>query len=310
MHIEQVDEKTYKSVISPNLSHQFNSAQFNALNSGKCDKVHYLLFFEEKYRMGIILGQKGRAFLSPFSAPFGGFEAVRQDIPVYLLENAVKLTKEYVRENGGNELKIGLPPLFYNQSVVSKTINCLFRHDFNLEVVDLNHTVNLSTWKQTAIKRRNDFSEMKFRLCADVEEKIAAYEVIKENRKFKGYPLRMTLEQVMETITIIQADFFLVSNPKGQNIAAALVFHVAKGIVQVIYWGNLPGFDDSRPMNFLALSLFEYYKEQGLQMIDIGPSSENSEPNYGLCDFKERIGCEVHPKFSFLWINSDDTEKI
>jgi len=36
-----------------------------------------------------------------------------------------------------------------------------------------------------------------------------------------------------------------------------------------------------------------------MRYIDIGPSTENSIPNYGLCEFKESIGCDISPKYTF-----------
>lgn len=301
MVVEKVDAKTYSSVIAANLSHIFNSAEFCELNACKCDEIHYLLFREEKYRLGIVLGQRGSNFFSPFSAPFGGFEAVRKDVQMQFLENAVELLKAYVEERNGSKMKITLPPLFYAQSVISKTINVLYRKEFSVDVIDVNHTIDLRSWNIKAIKRQAGFEGMKFHLCEDSDEKSLVYDIISQNRAHRGYPLRMTKEQVMQTTSLVDADFFLVRIPCGQNVASALVYRVSKDIVQVIYWGNLSGFDEFRPMNFLALNLFEFYAKSGLKTVDIGPSSENSFPNYGLCDFKERIGCEVHPKFSFVW---------
>lgn len=301
MVIERVDERTYKSVIDPNLSHVFNSAAFNTLNAKKCDSVHYLLFREGKYRLGIILGQRGDTFLSPFSAPFGGFEAVRTDVQIQYIENAIELLKSYVTENNGAHIQLTLPPLFYDQSVIAKTINSLYRLGFSLNTVDVNHAIELASWKSKMIKRQSNFEGMSFQRCSNVGEKNMAYEIIRENRKHRGYPLRMTKDQVMETVKLLDADFFMASTPDGLHVASALVYHLSKNIVQVIYWGNLPDFDHFRPMNFLALNLISYYKNLNVSMIDIGPSSENSIPNYGLCDFKERIGCCVHPKFSFIW---------
>ena len=52
-------------------------------------------------------------------------------------------------------------------------------------------------------------------------------------------------------------------------------------------------------MNYLAFSLFSYYFDKGLRILDIGPSTENGTPNYGLCEFKENIGCSVTLKYSF-----------
>lgn len=125
-----------------------------------------------------------------------------------------------------------------------------------------------------------------------------AYDVIAQNRSERGFPLRMTWEQVLETIQLVKADFFLVKKEQT-SIAAAVVFHVADGIVQVIYWGDLPQYAECKTMNFLSYRLFEHYKNQGVKMIDIGPSTEDSIPNYGLCEFKESIGCEVRIKTEF-----------
>lgn len=301
MDIDRVDERTYNSWVAANVSHVFNTAAFNQLNVAKCDEIHFLLFGDGKYRGGIVLGQKEKAFLSPFSAPFGGFESVRSDLQIHVLDGAVESLKSYVVDNGGDEIRLTLPPHFYDGSMSAKTINSLFRGGFSIDKVDVNHSVELSSWKPQSIRRQSGFVDLDFRKCGVGEEEIRAYEIIRANRTHRGYPLRMSLDQVLQTIRLVDADFFLVAMPDGAEVASAMVYHLAKDIVQVIYWGNLPGYDHFRPMQFLALRLFEYYREHGCRIVDIGPSSENSIPNYGLCDFKERIGCQAHPKFSFVW---------
>jgi lipid II:glycine glycyltransferase (peptidoglycan interpeptide bridge formation enzyme) len=93
-------------------------------------------------------------------------------------------------------------------------------------------------------------------------------------------------------------DFFTV-NKEQTTIGAAVVFHVAPRIVQVVYWGDLPAYSEYKTMNFLSYSLFNYYQNQGIKIIDIGPSTENSIPNHGLCEFKESIGCDIAIKTVF-----------
>lgn len=132
----------------------------------------------------------------------------------------------------------------------------------------------------------------------DTEGRRRAYDVIRRNREEHGYPLRMSLSDVEATIGIIPADFFLLRH-EGEDVAAAQVFHVAEGIAQVIYWGDLRAYSSLRPMNYLAFRIFEHYSREGLRILDIGPSTEDGEPNYGLCDFKTGIGCDVIPKFVF-----------
>lgn len=51
-----------------------------------------------------------------------------------------------------------------------------------------------------------------------------AYEVIRRNREERGFPLRMTLEQVWQTVSnVVQADFFVLEH-EGEDVAAAQVF--------------------------------------------------------------------------------------
>jgi hypothetical protein len=33
--------------------------------------------------------------------------------------------------------------------------------------------------------------------------------------------------------------------------------------------------------------------------VHIGIATENSVPNYGLCEFKESIGCKMAPKYTY-----------
>ena len=53
-------------------------------------------------------------------------------------------------------------------------------------------------------------------------------------------------------------------------------------------------------MNFLSYKVFEFYSQLGKKNVDLGISTVNSVPNYGLCEFKEGIGCRIDPKFTFV----------
>ena len=113
----------------------------------------------------------------------------------------------------------------------------------------------------------------------------------------------MSWEQVQETIRITEHDIFLL-NKKGKDVAAAIVFCVNKDVYQVINWGDIDGYSEERPMNLLAENVYEFYQQKGIQVLDIGSSTENGVPNYGLCDFKESIGVSVLIKVYFKKIFS------
>ena len=62
---------------------------------------------------------------------------------------------------------------------------------------------------------------------------------------------------------------------------------------------NKPDSEEFRPVNFLAYNLLKFYKNDKYEILDIGTSTVNSAANFGLCDFKESIGCTCSPKLNF-----------
>ncbi len=313
MEIVAVDQKEYSRIVI-NPYHIFGSAGFNHVNKAKCDSVHYLLFKDSKYRLGIIGGIRNNAFLSPFSAPFGGFSFLQEDVRISYIDEAIILLTAWAKAQALSALKITLPPTIYQESFLAKQINSLYRNGFSIDKTDLNYAYHLasftqeypaSIWynarKNLKIALVNNFS---FKKAALDIEKETAYNIIRQNREARGFPLRLTWQQVQTTAAVIPADFFLVENEAAIEVAAAIVFHVAAGIVQVIYWGDLPEYANLKTMNFLSFKVFEHYHQLNIKIIDIGPSTEDSIPNYGLCEFKESIGCSISCKFSFSKILS------
>jgi hypothetical protein len=307
MEVLEVNAETYAQAF-PKPSHFFNAGGFSALNSYKCDGVFYLVFKDSKIRLGITFGVRNNILCSPFSAPFGGFEPASEDIRLSQIDAALKALEDWARSKKFDGIRIVPPSFFYNPNFLNKMDNCLFRSGYQKANIELNYQFptdklddnyqNLIWYNAKKNLNRSLKSGFSFEKLASEDSKLA-YDVIAQNRKERGFPLRMTWEQVSETTAIIPADFFLVKKEE-EKVAAALVFHVADQIVQIIYWGDLPQFSEYKTMNFLSYNVFKYYKEQGIKMIDIGPSTENSIPNYGLCEFKESIGCDINIKTEYF----------
>ena len=287
--------------------HVFASTGFNLLNSDKCDKLYLLGFKDTKFRLGIILGARGTILYNPFSAPFGGFVSVSDDIKIAQIDNAIQSLEVWIKENKYTKVNIVLPPSFYNEKFINKQINSFYRADYDLANIDLNYQLDVNIINDGYMENiwRNARKNLKKSLVQNLEfnkvdeelyEKV--YDIISENRKERGFPLRMSWEQVSDTIKIIKSDFFRVTKSKVV-IASAIVFHVARDIVQVIYWGDLPEYSENKTMNFLSYELFKFYKKTGIRFVDIGPSTENSIPNHGLCEYKESIGCDISSKMTF-----------
>lgn len=307
MEILELTSEEY-SKIFPQTYHVYNSASFSQLNKYKVEKVHYLIFKDNKVRLGIVLGESKNNLLTPFSAPFGGFQYLYEDVKISQIEASIDLLDAWAVKKNIASLKVVLPPSVYHKSFITKQFNCLLRADYKLLFSDINHYFDLNIFDEEYLSgiwhnaRKNYKRSLLYNLEFIKVQKNdfkTAYEIIAKNRLQRGFPLRMALHQVEQTAEVISMDAFMVVC-NDSPIAAAIVSHVTKRIVQVVYWGDLPEYSDYKTMNFLSYNIFKFYHDKGFDIVDIGPSTEDGIPNYGLCEFKESIGCMLSNKFSLL----------
>lgn len=308
MICKKTDRQTYKSVINQPFT-VFHSNEFNELNNKKCDDLLYLLFEDSKYRAGIIFGIEGRNLKSPFSAPYGGINFLKDARPK-MIYRIIDSLKSQVGELGFNSIEITLPPMIYSQDHLSKELHAFIYNGFEIDVIDINNHIDLTniddplTLYNRNARRNYDSSasqQMDFKLAKTYAEKKKGYEVIKKNRSEKGYPLKMSFNEVMSTLEIVPGDIFLCEF-NGEVIAAALIYSVNKFVNQVIYWGHLENYERVYPMHYFIKSIIDYFSQQkaNIKFLDVGPSSEEGNINNGLFYFKRSIGCKSSLKYSVI----------
>lgn len=282
----------------------FDAPGFHEVNSYKVDNIVGMLFGRGKVRAGILAGVKDCSIKMPYSSPFAMIELYKtcgiEDFDEY-----VKDIDAYALEKGIEDINITLPPMFYDETNISKFLSALMRNGYTLKGVELNYQyllVNEETYKNNLLSnaRKNLNTALcnnyTLKHCDDLESKVNAYEIIRINRQSKNYHLSMSWDDIERTINLVEHDFFILYL-NNIPIAASMIFRVTKDIYQVIYWGDVPGYNECRPMNYLAYVMYLFYLKKGARFLDIGPSMLDGQPNYGLCNFKESIGCSVSSKF-------------
>lgn len=302
MTLQEVSPKEYAELF-PHPQHIFNSVPFGVLNSHKVSDIKWLCFFDGKPRLGLTVGKDSSGeWRAPFSAPFSGFDFNK----VQSAETVVKAVE--LLKTGFRGLRLTLPPAFYSPDMNSRTFCALagcgakMTADWNYHIpLDGDYLQSIGTDSRKKLKRarRSDFKVM------DVSaDPMRGYSVIAANRRQKGYTLRMSADDVLATTggvdPVVKADFFVLTDGV-RDAAAAMVYHVTHEIAQVVYWGddeNVDGCD--YPVNLLAAELVSIYKEKGFGILDIGPSSSVGIPSYGLCNFKDSVGCTVTVKPTFI----------
>ncbi len=295
----------YEAFPKPRLP--YASRAFIDANAAKAEAVRHFISYDEKGapRLGIILGYRDGRWLAPFSAPFAEIAYNKPQS----LERIYDFISELTDTLGGDELRITLPPAFYDPQMLSALHGVLANYaskviwDYNYHLLTANADAYARSLAPAARNHYYQASRKPFRFekTDDIDR---AYAIIEANRRLRGYPLAMSLDQVRNTVKPgaggIDADFFVMSLD-GADVAAAMVYRIDSRIAQVIYWGDDTAHSDARPMNILPEHLLRHYHQSGVEILDIGPSSSHGVPSPGLCRYKESIGCLLTLKPTFVF---------
>ena len=285
----------------------YNGGDFCEYNKNKVDEIDYLLFADEKKERFVVpFGRIDDKLYAPFSAPYCLPGEIGANTSVQHYNEAIEQLLIYARKTGIASVSMTFPPFFYANREISYWINACINFGGMVRKWDLNYAIDFRKVKEAGYQkylknngRRN--LRLSYEKGCSVKECAAEYEirecydVIRMNRVSKGYPLRMTFDQVEWTRKMSKGKWFCVTCG-DEKIASAVVFPATEKIAQVIYWGNIPGSEDKKPVNALAEFLVDYYTKLGFEYLDIGPSTDQGIPNYGLIDFKESIGCQTDSK--------------
>ncbi len=308
-HVESVSVEEYITIADPHIKSVYNKGIFNRLNEDNADKVFYLIVYKKNSpRFATVFGLVGDELKCPFSAPFGYIETLKHPDKLQDYYRAYDLIETFLLGvTKAKSIKIYMAPHFYDMDSISTWMNVFFQHGYCVECSDVNYAfLNIEELVADYEKRMHKNakknlnialkSDLEFIHCSDTEGLEKAYDVIKANRANRQFPLRMSIERLKHTVSIVDNDVFLVEKEEIA-IAAAVVYHVTDEIVQVIYWGDAPGYSEYKPINYISYNLLRYYREKGFRHIDVGISTDYGEPNFGLCDFKESIGCTRTNKY-------------
>ncbi len=276
----------------PKPSTAFGSAAFNMLNSGNAERVECIVGCDASGSpvMGLIAGRRDGLWRTPFSAPMSAI-SWRNDPSIATVESFLRKVTEYLAPT---PLRIVFPPSFVAPSMLSQIAGTAMNMASHI-TADFNFHYDLSLFpdfeKHLRHNARKNYRRAMRAGFTFAQVDIArAYAVIRANRTSKGYYLAMTLAQVEATAAAIDIDSFVMSHD-GVDVAAAIVYRIAPGIAHVVYWGDAPGFEQTRPMNMLPYHLFGHYHSLGFEIVNIGTSSTDGVPNHGLCSFKSSLGC-------------------
>lgn len=310
-YVKRVDANEFK-VLVPDRRVFFNEPDFAELNKDKVEEVYYLIFMRENSaRFGLIAGRAENEMRTPFSAPYSYPVAIINESKQEAIDVALEAFEDYCAEESIGAISFIFPPLFYDEDILSGWISALYRKNYTIRNIDLNYSLDLkklnvgeeSYSSMLPQKGRKGFrkarkSGLEIIKCQLEEEYREAYRIVKMGHEAKGFPVHMSYEQLADTLKLVEHDAFIVRKD-GVGIVAEFLYRINHNIIQGIYTGTHPDYKDCNGMNLLTYYTIKYYGDQGYEILDKATTGKDSEPNYGLCNFKESVGCERSLKYSF-----------
>lgn len=305
MILNEIAIADYQKLLPKNVC-AFESAEFLKLNAHKVDALKlFVLKDASKNRFVLAMGLKNGVLKLPFSATFGMLNELSGKTSIAFFHQAITALLEWAKTNAIKEIVIQTPPTIYYPLAIAKLQNALFCAGFAVKHWDINYELPLNknitydTFLKSKARNHLKTAHRGALRALNNAHRGEVYEIIAQNRKERGFPLRLTEEEVLQTAQIVASDFFAVQNKNGTAIAAAWVQHLTPKVANVVYWGHLEQYKALSPINFLAEYLYNFYAARDFDFLSIGTATENSLPNVGLCDFKENIGCSASSKITF-----------
>ena len=310
-HIRRVSPDEYRSIV-PDRGIFFNEPAFTELNRGKVDEVFYLILMrEDSARFGMIAGRMGTELRMPFSAPYAYPVSVLDDSKQEAIDAALEVFETYCGDCGIKSVRFILPPLFYDEDLLSGWISAFYRGGYRVENLDLNfaldlHRLNVDeetygrmiTQKGRKALRKARKAGLEVVRCETEEDYREAYHIVEIGHAAKGFPVHLSFEQLMDTLKLVEHDAFIVRKD-GVGIVGEFLYRINRRIVQGIYTGTHPDYMDCNGMNILTYHTIRYYGDLGYEILDKATAGKDSIPNYGLCNFKESVGCKRSLKYTF-----------
>lgn len=267
-----------------------------------CESVYFELAKKNKVVASIYFIPLGDEFpgiwRSPSRGTFAGMSfssLLKLDDLYYFYESL----ESRLKFKGAQTLQISLPPQAIDPQA-STLQTYLFRsRGYSVNRCDLNQSLPVDS---IAFAEKIKYGNLKrLRKCKQnlilsskltTDNLAEVYKVLETNRSQKGRVLSMSLVELEAMVKQFPQKVMLFGSVyKERLVAAAFCIRISEDVLYVFYWGDLAEFNKFSPIVSLAEAIYEYCQMIGIKILDLGTSTIDGVPNFGLFEFKRSLGC-------------------
>jgi hypothetical protein len=292
------------------ISYDFEPFLFNIpehLSLQNCNDC-YVFWGEKKNKIHLLFNLfiKDECGLSPYQMAFGGIEGSKNLHYKDILE-FIEFFLSFCKQTPLHNLKITFYPFSYHAQINYITSQILLLQGFEISKSELTHFINISSTNFEEILHLSEKRKLKKCIQAGFTfEKLEKFDIdnvygfIKDCRIRRNHPISMSLETFRKTVVQFKDKYFVfVVKHNEQIIALTVAIVINQDILYNFYPADHAGYLVYSPIVMLMQGLYKFCQENQFRLLDLGISTENSNPNLGLIRFKENLGSQSCLKLSF-----------
>ena len=234
---------------------------------------------------------------SPARGTFAGL-SFAQDLKFRELFSFIEGVESSLRSRGAKYLEVLPPPQAHCAAAFAQQVYLLRSLGFETTQCDLNQSLEIDS---RSLSDRMSYGNLKRLRKCEREGLVAqplpisvlpqVYETLAINRANKGNSLSMTMTQLQKMADTFPQDIIMFGCPHGDHLAAAAVcLRLSTEVLYVFYWGDRPEYGTHSPVVAVADAIYRHGQEKGYRVLDVGTSTLDREPNFGLLEFKRGLG--------------------
>lgn len=284
----------------------YNQPGHVALQGGQAWRSFFMLH-EKRHRLLAVLhvcvdGGTGK---SPLRAPYGGIECSPRVSPTQLFD-FISFIESRLRAGGVTHVTLKCAPQGYTPHTAGLLHTFLINRGYQVTHAEATALIavrasagrTLHAWERRKLRQATAAG-----LVVDVlppEQLSGLYTFIAACRRQKEYALSLSLEDVLKAAARFPEAYVLFGVFQDRKlVAGALSVRVSETMLYNFYSDHDAAYDALSPVVMLIEGMYQYCIRQGIALLDLGTSALGDAPNFGLLEFKLRLGGAPSPKFTF-----------
>ena len=241
------------------------------------------------------------------SSTFGGFEVAGSgDTAKDMIDFVALIEAYFIKNHDIKKIVILLPPALSGYFSPEVQFYSLYSKGYAISTCNLSYSLRVEPIEFEKLISYGNLKRIrkciKSGVVADVQNLDMLpqiYEVISSNRIDKGYPMTLSIQELNRQVRLFPNRFQLFSvELNGVLMAGAIAIRLNVNSLYILYWGDLIKFRSYSPIVILCKSIYEYCLKNNISFLDVGTSTINREPNFGLMEFKSDLGFSPNLKFT------------